>query len=84
MRRKRFLKKAGRVIATPVTVPVHLAKRGIEKTMTAAIFGVIRHLLTFAGGALTFTGDDLQQFVAAAMTLIGLAWSLIEKRQKTP
>ena len=49
---------------------------------TAAIMGIIRHLLTFTGGALSLTGDETQQFVGAASTLIGLAWSVWEKHQK--
>lgn len=48
--------------------------------MQAAILGVIRHLLTWGGGFL-FTGEDLAQFVGAAATLVGLLWSLWEKRK---
>lgn len=78
---KTFFKKAGKVIAAPVTAPVKLAKKGADRIMHAAILGVIRHVLTFAGGALSFTGDDLTAFVGAASTLIGLCWSLIEKKK---
>ena len=49
---------------------------------TAAIMGIIRHVLTFAGGAMSLSGDETQQFVGAASTLIGIAWSLLEKYQK--
>ena len=48
---------------------------------TAAIMGIIRHVLTFAGGAMSLSGDETQQFVGAASTLIGLGWSLWEKHQ---
>ena len=49
---------------------------------TAAIMGIVRHLLTFAGGALSLSGEESQQFVGAASTLIGLTWSIVEKRRK--
>lgn len=48
----------------------------------AALMGIIRHVLTFAGGMLAFSGDERREFLAAAATLIGLAWSLLEKRRK--
>ena len=75
-----WLKTVGKVVAKPVTVPATAIKRGAEKTMTAAIMGIVRHLLTWGGGFL-FTGDDLSQFVGAAATIVGLVWSLIEKRK---
>lgn len=49
--------------------------------MQAAILGMVRHALTFAGGFL-WAGDDLTQFVGAAATLIGLVWSYLEKRKR--
>ena len=75
-----WLKKVGRVVAMPVTAPVKAIRKGAEKTMTAAILGIIRHALTFGGGYL-WSGDDLNNFVAAAATIVGLVWSLIEKRK---
>ena len=75
-------KAIGRVVAKPVTVPAKAIQRGVEKTMTAAIMGIVRHVLTFGGGYL-WTGDDLTAFVGAAATLIGLVWSLVEKRKRT-
>lgn len=78
-----LFKAIGRIVATPVTVPAKAIRRGAEKTMQAAIMGILRHVLTYVGGVLTFTGDDLTQFVAAIMTLVGLVWSLIEKRERS-
>lgn len=49
--------------------------------MTPAVLGIVRHLLTFAGG-LFLTGDDLAQFVGAAATLTGIIWSVIDKRKR--
>lgn len=43
------------------------------------ILGLVRHVLTAAGGAFVILGwtDDgmVQEFVGAAMTLIGMIWS---------
>lgn len=75
-----WLKRVGKVVAKPVTVPAAAIKHGMEKTMTAAIMGIIRHVLTFGGGYL-WAGEDLNAFVGAAATIIGLIWSLIEKRK---
>lgn len=77
----RVMKRIGRVVAIPVMAPVNAMKRGAENTMTAAILGIIRHLLTWGGGFL-WAGDDLSQFVAAAATIVGLVWSLIDKRRR--
>lgn len=71
----------GRIVAAPVRIPGHFLQRKVEQTMTAAILGIVRHLLTFAGGML-WAGDDLNQFVAAAATIVGLVWSVIEKRKR--
>jgi len=50
-----------------------------------AVMGVIRHILTFGGGFLVAKGwldaETLTQAVAAAVTLIGLAWSIIAKKK---
>ncbi len=48
--------------------------------------GMVRHLLTFAGGYLVASGtldeNTLEQVVAAAMTLIGAAWSVSAPEKK--
>lgn len=48
------------------------------------ILGILRHLLTMAGGALTAAGwldeSTVQQGIGALATLIGIAWSVAEKR----
>ena len=77
----RLLTRLGRIVAAPVVVPIRAAKRAAEKTMQAMILGVIRHLLTWGGGFL-WAGDDLAQFVAAAATIVGLVWSVVEKRKR--
>jgi hypothetical protein len=76
-----FIKKVGRMLAYPVLKPAQLIQRKVEQTMMAALLGVVRHALTLVGG-MFLTGDDVTQFVGAGMTLIGLAWSVIEKRQR--
>lgn len=82
----KVIKTIGRVIAAPVVIPANAIKRKVERTMQAAIAGLIRHLLTTFGGALVASGalsaDDLSQAVGAILTLFGIAWSLISKRAK--
>jgi len=43
------------------------------------LFGVLRHVLTFGGGYLVakdyLDGEQLNELVAGALALIGLAWS---------
>ena len=47
--------------------------------------GIIRHVLTAAGGALTTKGyvdaGELELLVGAAITIIGVVWSAIAKRR---
>ena len=76
-----WIATVGKIAAWPVVAPAKLVKKGAEKTMQAAILGILRHALTFAGGLL-WTGDDLAAFTGAAMTIIGLVWSVIEKKRR--
>lgn len=50
-----------------------------------AILGVLRHVLTAAGGALAGHGviaaDEVSGFVGAAMTIVGIIFSVIAKKQ---
>ena len=47
--------------------------------------GVIRHALTAAGGGLiangTITDSDLQAIVGGVIAVLGVAWSIYQKRQ---
>lgn len=49
-----------------------------------AILGVVRHVLTFGGGFLVTQGtlDDatVQTAVGAIVTLVGVIWSVVQKR----
>ncbi len=51
-----------------------------------AILGLVRHLLTFGGGAGVSAGylveSDLTAAVAAVMTLIGIVWSWWDKHTR--
>lgn len=80
-----WLTTVGRVVAKPVTAPVAAVKRGAQKTMQAAIAGIIRHILTALGGGLvasgTLSGDDLNAAIGAITTLVGIAWSVFAKRK---
>jgi hypothetical protein len=51
------------------------------------ILGILRHVLTFAGGILVFRGvlEDalLQELVGGVVTLAGTVWSVISKKKET-
>jgi hypothetical protein len=48
------------------------------------ILGIIRHAATFGGGVLTSKGlttaDDSSALVGAVITIIGVVWSILQKR----
>jgi hypothetical protein len=52
----------------------------------ASILGIIRHFLTFGGGFMTqnglASGEEVTTGVSAAVTLIGVIWSILSKRDK--
>lgn len=49
-----------------------------------AVLGVVRHILTFGGGYLVASDiipqGEVEAAVAALVTLIGLVWSIMQKR----
>ena len=51
------------------------------------VFGVIRHVLTFVGGALVLLGysDDamVQELIGGVMALVGTVWSILDKKEIT-
>jgi hypothetical protein len=57
-----------------------------EKMSKEAILGVVRHILTFMGGFVAerglASGEEVQTGVGAVVTLIGLVWSVLNKRGK--
>lgn len=65
--------------------PLSLSKKE-EKMSKAAILGVVRHILTFMGGFVAergwSSGEEIQTAVGAVVTLIGLIWSVLNKRDK--
>lgn len=50
------------------------------------ILAITRHAATFGGGALTSQGlatnEDITSGVGALVTLIGVIWSILEKRAR--
>lgn len=54
--------------------------------MQSITLGLIRHILTSAGGALmtkgVITATVLDQGVGAIITLVGIVWSALEKKSK--
>lgn len=54
--------------------------------MKDTILGVIRHILTAAGGAAATQGhlttDDVTTAVGAVVALVGVVWSVVAKRKE--
>lgn len=54
--------------------------------MKDTILGVIRHILTAFGGGLVTNGSmadsDLQAIVGGIVALVGVVWSILEKRSR--
>lgn len=50
------------------------------------ILGLVRHILTFGGGLLTSSGyleqSQTESAVGAVVTIIGLVWSVVEKKRR--
>ena len=50
-----------------------------------AILGIVRHILTFGGGFMTqaglASGEQVTTGVSAVVTLVGLVWSILNKRK---
>lgn len=49
---------------------------------TAIFLGILRHIITIAGGATLVSDSELQTIIGALVALAGVAWSIYEKRQK--
>lgn len=51
-----------------------------------SILGVVRHILTTAGGYLSANGiigaDEVNTGVGAIITLVGIAWSIWDKKAR--
>ncbi len=54
------------------------------KLIKPEVAGLIRHLLTTAGGSLMangwLTASDVDMIAGAIATLVGVAWSILHKR----
>ena len=52
-----------------------------------SILGIIRHILTFGGGFMTQNGiatdSEVTTGVSAAVTLVGVIWSILSKKKST-
>jgi hypothetical protein len=55
------------------------------KTQDTVLNGIVRHILTAAGGAMVARGSlaesELELAVGAVITLVGILWSAIAKRK---
>jgi hypothetical protein len=58
----------------------------MDKTKDTILNGVVRHILTAAGGALVTKGvigeTELEMAVGALITIVGVVWSAIAKKKK--
>ena len=58
---------------------------GPQKTKDTILNGIVRHVLTAAGGALVTKGmlaqNELEMAVGSIITLAGIVWSAIAKRK---
>ena len=68
-------------------------KRNSENTpklplMKAATLALLRHLLTFIGGALVAKGfidtESLQELIGAIITLLSIGWMTVDKAKAAP
>ncbi|NBU32924.1 MAG: hypothetical protein EBS36_07155 [Actinobacteria bacterium] len=68
-------------------------KRNPENTpklpiMKAATLALLRHLLTFIGGALVAKGfidtESLQELIGALITLLSIGWMTVDKAKAAP
>ncbi len=52
--------------------------------MKDAVLGIVRHIITTSGGALVTTGyvtqNDLTIIAGAGSVIVGIIWSIVEKR----
>ena len=52
----------------------------MDDTTKAMLGGIVRSVLIAIGGGLYFTNDQLTIVSGAAAILIGVAWSLVQKK----
>jgi hypothetical protein len=56
--------------------------------MKAATLALLRHLLTFIGGALVAKGfidtESLQEIIGAIITMLSIGWMTVEKSKAAP
>jgi hypothetical protein len=83
-------KRLGRIVAAPVTLPVRLAKTGLEKgqrkIMQLILLAVIRNGLKVAGMAGLFSDSQVNEYAGALSLVLGLTWTAFNtwrEHQKT-
>jgi len=54
----------------------------MDDTTKAMLGGILRSVLIAIGGGLYFTQDQMTAISGAAAILIGVAWSLIQKKNQ--
>lgn len=68
------------------SLPRQVKPKTIREMNRDAILGIVRHVLTTAGGVLvtngTLSNEQLQTGGGAIVVLIGLIWSVLSKREK--
>ena len=57
-----------------------------DQTKKEQILGLVRHVLTIAGGAMAAHGLGsetlIQETIGVALAVVGVAWSWVEKAQR--
>lgn len=80
----KILKFTGKVVAAPVTIPVHAVEKSMKSIIEQQIMGVLRHVLTAAGGAAVtagvIDGSQLSIVVGALIAIAGVVMSVVEKK----
>jgi len=81
-----FLIKLLAPIAVKAAVEKLTAKTKEVNMLNPTVAGLLRHILTTAGGVLVAKGtlDEamLQALVGALVTIAGVAWSIVEKKRR--
>ena len=80
-----IFKAIGKGVAYPFRKTGQAIEKGTQVMVKEAIFGIIRHVLTTVGGAVVGSGyinsDEYSQGVGAVLTLVGIVWSVVNKKK---
>lgn len=82
---KRWIRKAGTVVAAPVVAPARAVKAGVDIVKMKVAMSIARHVLTALGGFFVtngaLSGEELETGIGAVLAIAGVVASVIEKRR---